>query len=80
MFKNIKPYTLPPRGKTIKKQVAVCQFDLNGKFIKLFQSIKEAADSLGRDGEPKAGISWACRVHRKAFGYQWRHASECKRK
>lgn len=78
MYYDIEPYELPPRGAKSRRFVPVCQFGLDGKFIAWYPSILAAAKSLGRFGDKtNTGISWACRVKRKAFGFQWRHAADC---
>ncbi len=81
MYQNIPPYKLPPRGKRVNGYVPVVKFGLDGKYIAWYPSVQAAAVALNRLGQATlAGISWACRVKREAFGFQWRHASECRRK
>lgn len=52
------------------KRVKVEQYDLDGNFIKLWNSIKEAADFLGKN---HSHISQAVYGERKsAYGYKWK--------
>lgn len=54
------------------------QYDLNGKFIRRFDSIKQAAESIphiSKNGQ--ANITAVCRYRQKsAYGYIWRYADE----
>ena len=56
----------------------VSQYDLNGKFIRRFDSIKQAAETIpniSKNGQ--SNITAACK-HRQqfAYGYVWRYADE----
>ena len=55
---------------------AVNQYDLDGNFIRRFNSIKEAAKALGcSDGE----ICYCCQKKKgkkTVYGYQWRYADD----
>jgi hypothetical protein len=79
MYKNIKPYQKPRFGNKTKR--AVAKFTLDGKFLATYPSIKDAAESLKRDGEAVgAGISHACRFHSQAYNRQWRYIDDCEAK
>lgn len=53
---------------------AVVQLDLNGNYIKTFQTTKEAAESIGQRGP---NITICCQnTHRTAGGYMWRYKDE----
>ena len=52
----------------------VLQFDINGNFIRLWSSMKEAAENLGIKYQ---GISRVCRGERKTSGgYRWEYTEE----
>ncbi|WP_277407911.1 NUMOD4 domain-containing protein [Lacrimispora xylanisolvens] len=58
------------------KNTPVLQFDMNGKFVKVWTSIKEAATTLGIKYQ---GISRVCRGERKSSGgYIWKYLIEFK--
>lgn len=50
---------------------AVCQYSLDGEFIKKYNTIKEAIDETGL-----TGISYACRKHTKAGDWLWVYDGE----
>ncbi len=52
-------------------RVKVVQLTKDEKFVAVFDSVTEAADSLGRT---KGNISSACSGHRKsAYGFKWKY-------
>lgn len=58
------------------KKKKVLQYDLNGKFLKKYDSICSAANSLSKDEKEKnnirSGISDVCRDnYHKSYGYVW---------
>lgn len=57
------------RKSTAKKQKRVCQYSLEGKFIKEWVSVSEAARSLSKNS---SNISMCCKgVRPTAGGYRW---------
>lgn len=60
--------------KAISKQVKVKQFTKNGKFIKEFNSCKDAEQSFGKTS---SNISNCCKGRLKtAYGYTWKYSEE----
>lgn len=60
----------PPKPYINPKEKSVCQYDLDGNFIRTFKSITDASIFLGCN---KTQISECCRLEDKScFGYQWR--------
>lgn len=56
------------------KNTGVLQFDADGKCIRVWSSMKEAAEALGIKYQ---GISRVCRRERKICGgYMWRYLPE----
>lgn len=53
----------------------VAQYDLNGKFLKVFYSIKQASDFTGIS---KSGIQHACSKETYCGNFQWRYFNEDK--
>ena len=69
--KNIKTAV----DKYYTKYRYVNQYDLNGKYIRTFESAKEAANYYGCC---KEAINHACSgITRKAVGYQWKYYIDC---
>ena len=67
-------YSLPKKTGP-KRRVAVIQMDLNGKYIRTFQSINDAADYLGKRNR-NSDITNCCKGKCKtAYGYKWRYAN-----
>lgn len=59
-----------------KKKHSVIQFDKNGNYISMFNSITEAVKSLGVNTNGSS-ISACCRgKHKTAYGYIWKYADE----
>ena len=59
-----------PMDLTAKKKIH--QFDLNGSFIKEYESVKQAGEELGIDN---TGISKCLKGHlKKSGGYIWKYA------
>tara|TARA_R110000782_G_C14678421_1_gene399723 strand:+ start:79 stop:729 length:651 start_codon:yes stop_codon:yes gene_type:complete len=58
-------------GNTNRRK-AVNQYDLDGNFIKTWESVKSAADSLGKQG---AAITEVCnhKSRKKAYNYIWKY-------
>lgn len=53
---------------------AVCQYDLEGNFIKEYESATEVKRQLGYDNSL---INKCCKIkHRTAYGYYWRYATD----
>ena len=70
LYKKRKKY---PKSHTIKQQRAVNQYDMDGNFIKRWDSIKEAAKSLGI--KAKSNISMCCSgKHKHCKHFIWRYA------
>ena len=79
LWSYLKEETLTPykiySGKNISKDFShkgkpVYQYDLDGRFIKKFNTIKEAADEIGKT--KCSGISACCKNKQKsAYGYIW---------
>jgi hypothetical protein len=65
VINNIEPYI----NKNIK---SVTQYDLNGKFIKTYKSLKEATDDLNIYS---SAISNACKKNTKCYKSLWRYGN-----
>lgn len=66
-------YRLPKKTGP-KRRVAVTQMDLNGKYIRTFHSVNDAADYLGKRNR-NSDITNCCKGKCKsAYGYKWRYA------
>lgn len=64
----------PPKAYIDNRVKKVCQYDLNGNFIHMFNSISEASQALKCN---KTQISECCRTKNKScFGYQWRFEND----
>ena len=66
-----KENTIHSRKTGLQKPKAVCQYDLDGNFIKEWSSIKEAQEETNSHH-----ISMCCRGHKKYItsgGYIWRY-------
>lgn len=62
-----------PKGKDSKKAISVNQYDTEGKFIKSFGSITDAADEIKCQ---KSGISFCLKGRIKtSAGFVWKYAS-----
>lgn len=70
---NIAPVDAKPSRTTEKS--AVCQYALDGTFLKKYDSIAEAAKDNGLENFSSIQ-SCAARVLNTAYGYQWRYADE----
>lgn len=56
------------------RNTSILQFDMNGNFVRMWTSIKEAAEALGIKYQ---GISRVCRGERKASGgFKWEYVQE----
>lgn len=70
LYKKRKKY---PTSHTLKQQHAVNQYDMNGDFIKRWDSIKEAAKTLGIKAE--SNISMCCSgKYKHCKHFIWRYA------
>lgn len=57
----------------IKQQIPVMQYSLVGEFIKRFDSLKDAAKSVGKTHQR---ISLSCANDTTAYGYKWKYVSK----
>ena len=65
---QIPPYDMPGKHGICKP---ILQYDLNGNYLKTFESIKEAAESCNTT--PTAIVQAAKKRNRQAGGYVWRY-------
>lgn len=73
---NRKAPSLGRKGKDAFRSVAVCQFDLSGNLIKIFDSQRIAAQELGISS---GHISSVCKGKRKKTGgFVWRYKNTVK--
>ena len=62
----------PSENSLKKTRKAVCQYDLDGEYIKTFQSISDAQRGMGI----RYGIRSAILRTQSSAGYQWRYMNE----
>lgn len=81
-FKNQQSTTEETRQKMKisnigKRSVPVLQYDLDGHFIRRFDSIKEAVFSFSTNENRIVSICACCRGNQKtAYGYKWKYAND----
>ena len=69
------PFSYEPKRSGPKRRVSVMQFDLDGNYIRTFQSINDAADYLGKRTR-NSDITNCCKGNYKtAHGFKWRYAN-----
>ncbi len=61
-------------GLRKKYQRPVDMLDLDGNYVRTFNSIKEAAQFFGRVGESNSISAHLAGRTRKAYGFRWRDA------
>ena len=60
-----------------KEKVPVCQYDLNGNFIKTFNSIRDAAREIGKGKDISSGIVRCCKgISAHCYKFVWRYKED----
>ena len=57
-------------------RLSVCQYSLNGNFIKEYSSLSEACTYMNKPLTRAGYISWACKgIKKQAYGYVWKYTN-----